>query len=82
MQISLQFKTKICEKEMSSVGQFFFLLYFDKKSIFCQNCAFIVIIYIIVDNLGWWDQFVISLAQFLTIFYLLNPNFDKNLGNV
>ena len=35
-----------------------------------------------MDNLGWWDQFVILLAQILTIFDLLNPNFDKNLGNV
>ena len=31
---------------------------------------------------GSWDQFVILLAQILTIFDLLNHNFDKNLGNV
>ena len=29
-----------------------------------------------------WDQFDILLAQILTIFDLLNPNFDKNLENV
>ena len=39
-----------------------------------------------VDNLGWWDQFAILMAQILTIFDLLNPkiihfsNFYQNLG--
>ena len=60
----------------------FFDLILKKKSIFCQNCAFLRSKFQYSDYLGWWDQFVILLARILTIFDLLNPNFDTNLGNV
>ena len=57
----------------------FFLLYFDKKSIFCQNCAFLRSKFQYSWSFGMMRS-ICHLSQILPFFDLSNPNFDQNLG--